>query len=86
MIQQNPPPTSHELRTGIVHSDLSEYNVMLTPDPVLIDFSMSTDVKNPMADEMLMRDINNLVRYFRKLRLVTPDPADIFSDVTGRKL
>ncbi len=71
---------------GIVHSDLSEYNVMLTPDPVLIDFSMGTDVKNPMADEMLMRDITNLVRYFRKLRLATPEPAEIFYDVTGRKL
>ncbi len=70
----------------LVHSDLSEYNVMLTPDPILIDFSMGTDTRNPMADEMLMRDITNLVRYFRKLRLETPEPSEIFSDITGRKL
>ena len=71
---------------GLIHSDLSEYNVMLTPDPVLIDFSMGTDIRNPMADEMLMRDITNLVRYFRKLGLKTSEPAEVFSDITGRKL
>lgn len=72
--------------SGLVHSDLSEYNVMLTPDPVLIDFSMGTDIRNPMADELLMRDISNLVKYFRKLQLATPEPSEVFSDVTGRKL
>ncbi|KUO42599.1 MAG: hypothetical protein APZ16_02105 [Candidatus Hadarchaeum yellowstonense] len=66
---------------GLVHSDLSEYNVMLTPDPVLIDFSMGTDIKNQMAEQLLMRDIQNLVRYFRKLGLKTPEPAEIFAEI-----
>ncbi|MFH1821665.1 MAG: serine protein kinase RIO [Methanobacteriota archaeon] len=70
----------------LIHSDLSEYNVMLTPDTVLIDFSMGTDVRNPMADELLMRDITNLVRYFRKNGLKTSEPAEIFAGITGRKL
>ncbi|MEM3421755.1 MAG: serine protein kinase RIO [Candidatus Hadarchaeum sp.] len=65
----------------IVHSDLSEYNVMLTPDPVLIDFSMGTDIKNPMAEQLLMRDIQNLVRYFRKLGMKTPEPSGIFAEI-----
>lgn len=71
---------------GLIHSDLSEYNVMVTPDPVLIDLSMGTDVRNPMADQLLMRDIKNLVRYFRKLGLKTSEPAEIFADVVGRNL
>jgi len=66
---------------GLIHSDLSEYNVMLMPDPVLIDLSMGTDVRNPMAEKLLMRDIKNLVRYFTKLGLKTPEPSEIFADI-----
>lgn len=65
----------------LVHSDLSEYNVMLTPDPVLIDFSMGTDIANPMTDELLLRDLNNLVKYFRKLGVKTKEPAELFSAI-----
>lgn len=65
----------------LVHSDLSEYNVMLTPEPVLIDFSMGTDIANPMADELLLRDLSNLVRYFRKLGVKTKEPAELFSAI-----
>lgn len=66
---------------GLIHSDLSEYNVMLTPEPVIIDLSMGTDTKNPLAEKLLMRDIQNLVRYFRKLGLRTPEPYDIFAEI-----
>ncbi len=68
---------------GLIHSDLSEYNVMLTPNPVLIDLSMGTDSRNPMADELLMRDLTNLVRYFRRIGLKTQEPADLFADIKG---
>ena len=37
-------------RAELIHADFSEYNVLLTPEPVLIDFSMSTDIANPMCD------------------------------------
>lgn len=70
-------------KAGIIHSDLSEYNVMLTPEPVLIDFSMGTEIRNPMGDELLMRDLTALVRYFRKLRLKIPEPAELFSRIKG---
>lgn len=68
---------------GLIHSDLSEYNVMLTPDPVLIDLSMGTDIRNPMADELLMRDLTNLVRYFRRTGLETRGPEDLFAEIKG---
>lgn len=70
-------------RAELIHSDLSEYNVLLTPDPVLIDFSMGTDRANPMGDELLMRDIESLVRYFGKLKVKTPDPIELFSEIKG---
>jgi RIO kinase 1 len=62
---------------GIVHSDFSEYNVLLTPDPVLIDFSMGTELGNPMAREYLRRDLANLVRYFRRLGVDVPEVRDL---------
>jgi RIO kinase 1 len=68
-------------KAELIHADFSEYNVLLTPEPVLIDFSMGTDTANPMGDELLMRDLSNLVRYFRKLGLKTPEPAELFSEV-----
>jgi len=70
-------------KAELVHADFSEYNVMLTPEPVLIDFSMSTDIANPMCDELLMRDLSKLVHYFRKLGLKTSESAELFSDVKG---
>ena len=70
-------------KAQIVHADLSEYNVLVGPEPVLIDFSMATDIANPMAGELLMRDITNLVRYFRKLGVKTGEPAEIFSKIRG---
>jgi RIO kinase 1 len=70
-------------KAGLIHSDLSEYNVLLTPEPVLIDFSMGTDIANPVADELLMRDLSTLVRYFRKLGLKTDEPAELFSKIKG---
>jgi len=67
----------------LVHADLSEYNVLLTPEPVLIDFSMATDIKNPMSDELLLRDLSNLVNYFRKLKIKTPEPIELFTKIKG---
>lgn len=70
-------------KAELIHSDLSEYNVLLTPDPVLIDLSMTTDRANPMGKELLMRDIGNLTRYFRKLGVKTPEPAQLFEKIVG---
>ena len=67
----------------LVHADLSEYNVLVRPDPVLIDFSMATDIKNPMSDELLLRDLDNLVNYFRKLEIKTPEPIELFAKIKG---
>ena len=72
-------------KAELVHSDLSEYNVLLTPDPVLIDFSMATPRANPMSDELLMRDIRNLSRYFHKIGVKTPEPVELFEKIVERK-
>ncbi len=52
---------------GLVHGDLSEFNILNYRDaPVLIDFSQSTPVSSPNAEELLKRDMMNLARFSRK--------------------
>ncbi|MGV8932243.1 MAG: PA4780 family RIO1-like protein kinase [Luteimonas sp.] len=47
---------------GLIHGDLSEYNVLVAPDgPVLIDFPQVVSAAgNNAARMMLLRDVNNL--------------------------
>jgi len=49
----------------MVHGDLSEFNILIGEGyPYLIDVSQSVLLDHPQAEELLERDINNLVRYF----------------------
>lgn len=54
------------LCTGLVHGDLSEFNVLLGPDgPVIIDLPQAVDAAaNNHAFSMLERDVNNMAQYF----------------------
>ena len=52
----------------LVHGDLSEFNILLYDnEPVIIDVGQAVMRDHPMSDEFLMRDIKNVVRYFKKL-------------------
>ncbi len=66
----------------LVHADLSEYNILVTPDPVLIDFSMATDISNPVARDLLVRDLSKILNYFRKFEVDLPSLEDLFREVT----
>ena len=54
------------LSAGIVHGDLSEYNILLgAAGPVIIDLPQAVDAAgNNHAREMLERDVANLTNYF----------------------
>ena len=54
------------LCAGLVHGDLSEFNVLVDQDgPVIIDLPQAVDaVANNHAEWMLERDINNMRDYF----------------------
>ncbi|MGP1677925.1 MAG: PA4780 family RIO1-like protein kinase [Burkholderiales bacterium] len=54
------------LCAGIVHGDLSEYNVLVGSDgPVIIDLPQAIDAAgNNSAGAMLLRDVDNLSAYF----------------------
>ncbi|WP_028240192.1 PA4780 family RIO1-like protein kinase [Stutzerimonas azotifigens] len=54
------------LCAGLVHGDLSEFNVLLGPDgPVIIDLPQAVDAAgNNHAFAMLERDVGNMAAYF----------------------
>lgn len=54
------------LVAGVVHGDLSEYNVLLAADgPVIIDLPQAIDAAgNSHAPRMLVRDVDNLRGFF----------------------
>ena len=54
------------LCAGIIHGDLSEYNILVGSDgPVIIDLPQAVDAAgNVSAEAMLERDVANLASYF----------------------
>jgi RIO kinase 1 len=57
-------------RAKLVHSDLSEYNILYYRKlPYIIDVGQSVPLTHPLAIEFLRRDIENIVKYFNKYGL-----------------
>lgn len=52
-------------RAGLVHADLSEFNIMYNGEPVIIDMGQSVTLDHPMARKFLTRDVSNLARFFQ---------------------
>jgi RIO kinase 1 len=54
------------LCAGVVHGDLSEFNILLAEDgPVIIDLPQAVDAAgNNHAQRMLLRDVRNLADFF----------------------
>jgi len=56
------------LCAGIVHGDLSDFNVLMTrTGPVLIDFPQAVDpAHNRVARKLLIRDVDNLTQFMAR--------------------
>ena len=71
----------------LIHADLSEYNVLIETElmePILIDMGQSVTLEHPRADQFLHRDIQNIVRYFKKYSIISNE-NDIYTFVTKEK-
>ena len=64
---------------GYVHADMSEYNVAISENGITVfDWPQSVPTDHDNADELLERDVKNIVGYFgRKYPAETPDSVDI---------
>jgi len=56
------------LCAGMVHGDLSEYNVLISADgPIVIDFPQATEAAvNPNAKRLFLRDVHGLTAYLAR--------------------
>jgi len=71
-------------KAGLVHADLSEYNVMLWKSkPVLFDFAQAVLIKHPMASRFLRRDLENLFQYFRNIDVDVLPVDEMYRRVVG---
>lgn len=72
------------VRAKLVHADLSEYNVMVKGDElVVIDFGSAVDTDHPRALEFLKRDIKNIFAFFTELGVDTGNPEEFFEEVVA---
>ncbi len=67
---------------GIIHADLSEYNVFVSEDGVqLIDWPQYITPEHPQADEILERDISNILTHFYRKYGIKRELSETVSEV-----
>jgi RIO kinase 2 len=63
---------------GIIHCDLSEYNIFVFEGGVqFIDWPQYVELSHPQADELLERDVFNLLQYFKRKYNMKKNIADL---------
>jgi len=71
-------------KAELVHADLSPYNIIMKDDiPYLIDMSQSVLISHPKAQEFLKRDLSNILTFFNKLNIVTPDLEFVYRKIVS---
>jgi RIO kinase 2 len=67
---------------GVIHADLSEFNVMLDGDRVvLIDWPQWVSPDHPNAMEILARDLENITKYFQRKYSLRVDPREVLEGI-----
>lgn len=65
-------------KSGLVHGDLSEFNILNhDEEPVFIDFSQATVTDAKEAKNLLLRDVENLCNFFKRLKDAR-DPKEVY--------
>ncbi len=74
------------LKAGVVHGDLSEYNVILKPDMhvLIIDWPQFVTATHPNATDLLTRDVKNILDYFGRKFRVKLNLQDAYEFVSGK--
>jgi RIO kinase 2 len=73
------------LKAGIIHADLSEYNIILKPDMhvLIIDWPQYVTREHPNAQQLLMRDLKNVLQFFERKRMLKVEFDKALMYVTG---
>ena len=69
---------------GVVHGDLSEYNVFVSDEGVtLIDWPQYVEVGDAQAGELLERDVGNVLAFFKRKYGVERDVGEVVGEIMG---
>jgi len=70
-------------KAGLVHGDLSEYNIMMWKNrPIIFDVSQAVPLEHPMAHSFLRRDIVNVNKYFERFGCRMRELEEVYKWVT----
>ncbi|NPV63839.1 MAG: serine/threonine protein kinase [Methanotrichaceae archaeon] len=70
---------------GIVHADLSEFNVLVAEENLkIIDWPQAVNADHAAASELLRRDVGNIVRYFFRRYKIDLSLDEALARVSGR--
>jgi RIO kinase 1 len=73
-------------KEGLIHGDLSEYNILnFNEEPVFIDMGQGVLIDHPAAKELLMKDITNILKWFKRLKVDVPAPEKVYEEVVGKE-
>lgn len=75
------------VNAGVVHGDLSEYNVVITPGwhILIIDWPQYVKVYHPSAEMLLKRDVSNILKFFGRKYGVTRNLSDTLKYIKGTR-
>ncbi|MDY0385989.1 MAG: serine/threonine-protein kinase RIO2 [Methanolobus sp.] len=63
---------------GYIHSDLSEYNIFVVEGGVqFIDWPQCVEISHPHADELLERDVSNVLKHFKRKYKIEVDLSEV---------
>lgn len=72
-------------QNSLVHADLSEYNILLHKEkPYFIDFSQGVVLQHPKAEEFLIRDVSNILKFYSKYN-ISKSLGEVLEYIKGNK-
>ncbi len=74
-------------RSGIIHGDLSEHNVIIKPngEVLIIDWPQWEPVTHPEADDLLKRDVRNVLKFFERKFQIERDLDRVLKEIKSSK-
>jgi len=74
------------LKAGVIHADLSEYNIILKPNKhiLIIDWPQYVTRQHPNAEDLLKRDVQNVLLYFERKHRLKFEIQESIRYVTGQ--
>jgi RIO kinase 2 len=71
-------------RCGVIHGDLSEFNIMADGERVVfIDWPQWVEPSHPNAEEVLRKDLENLLAHFTRRYGLAYPVGQALGEVTG---